>query len=409
MLNGFWRNVSTALSGVIIAQLIPIVGSVFIMRMYSPSVFGQYSAWYAIVAFVSVILTLRFETSLAIISDGIKRNRAVAFSVYIVVLVSVVFFGVTLFASTIFDFYENNSVMLYLLIPSSLLLSLNAVWQSWAAAEGDYKKLTYIRVFQAFILVLSQISSGLYSTKTESLIISFAVSSFFSLVVSVLLMGSVSYKVVFSSRLLKYYFKRYRKFPLFSLPADVLNSAVAQMPVIIVESRFGADVAGYLALTIRVLSAPIGILGKAVLDVFKRHAVLELRSKGNCTKLYMNTFVVLSLASFVFCVFMLFLSEQIFEIVFGPEWKMSGSIAVWLLPMFALRFVASPLSYMVYIVERQYVDLYWQGGLFVLTLLSLLLLQDVKETFVVYSGVYSLMYFIYLKMSFEFSKGSGCE
>ena len=42
-----------------------------------------------------------------------------------------------------------------------------------------------------------------------------------------------------------------------------------------------------------------------------------------------------------------------FGLIFGDGWARAGELAIWLAPMFALRFVASPISMVMHVVGRQ--------------------------------------------------------
>ena len=79
--------------------------------------------------------------------------------------------------------------------------------------------------------------------------------------------------------------------------------------------------------------------------------------------------------------------------------------ALWPLPLFALRFVASPLSYLFYVAGKQHVDLIWQALLLVLTLATLWLPADLRGALVAYSAGYCAMYGVYLLLSFRYSRG----
>src|SRR3546814_4688694 len=68
---------------------------------------------------------------------------------------------------------------------------------------------------------------------------------------------------------------------------------------------------------------------------------------------------------------MLLFGETAFVLVLGEKWRMAGIIAMWMLPLYSLRFIASPLSYTFYIVDKQHVDLAWQVGLLVMTVATL--------------------------------------
>ena len=73
----YWSSVGAVLSGMAIAQAIPVLGSLVIARLYAPSDFGAFSAWLGLVLFCAVVLTGRFETTLAIVEDGEPRKVAV--------------------------------------------------------------------------------------------------------------------------------------------------------------------------------------------------------------------------------------------------------------------------------------------------------------------------------------------
>ncbi|KJS27213.1 MAG: hypothetical protein VR76_09615 [Pseudomonas sp. BRH_c35] len=202
------------------------------------------------------------------------------------------------------------------------------------------------------------------------------------------------------------FWRRHSNCPKFGVPAGAINTAAAQLPLLIVASRFGAEIAGLLAMTMRILGAPIGLLGKSVLDVFKRHAATNFRARGECAGDYIRTFRVLTLGSFVFCVVMVFASEWLFAFAFGEVWRGAGTITIWLLPLFALRFIASPLSYMVYIAGKQHIDLLWQIVLLGVVLTTLSIPSNHALALQAYSGGYSILYVIYLWMSYRFSRGS---
>lgn len=394
--------------GTLAAQLIPIIGSIFIARIFTPSEFGKFSAWLAMVSFLSVIITLRFEAVLAIVEEGIDRLKAVFFVFLISIATSVVLFiGVVLGRnfSWINIYFPDSMVLLLTIAPAALFLALNQVCQMWAAAEGLYKKLITMRLVQAATLIGVQISLGLKYPCATSLAIAFAIAGVIGLGVSINLMPKFINIQFYSFPKLKSFWARYHKFPVFALPADSINTAVAQLPVLIVTLRFGSEVAGYLALTMRVLGAPLGLIGKAVLDVFKRHAVKNIQKAGDCRELYLSTFAVLAFASLIFVVATIFLAEDIFRVAFGSEWIVSGEMAIWLLPMFALGMIASPLSYLAYLVEKQHIDLFWQSGLMIVALINLNYFSSYESTLIAHSVGYGFMYIIYIFISFKLSKG----
>lgn len=407
-MNSFWRHVSSVFAGTVAAQLVPIIGSIFIARIFAPSEFGEFSTWLAVVAFVSVVMTLRLEAVLVITEDGMDRIRAV-YIVFIVTCLMAVLFALFMIVADrlpgIKNYLFDSPILLLTVIPASWCLALNQVWQTWAAAEGFYGKLNAMRLVQAMTLILVQIGAGLKYPTAPSLVMGFVIASGIAFVWSIFAMPKFIHSQFFRMSEFRNFLSRYRNFPIYALPADSINTAAAQLPILVIDYRFGHEVAGYLALTLRVLGAPIGLVGKAVLDVFKRYAVQSIQEKGNCRKLYLDTLMALAFAALIMILGTVFLAKDIFYMAFGPDWILSGQMAVWLLPMFALRMIASPLSYMAYLVERQHIDLIWQSILMVMTIVTMYIFASYESTLIGYGIGYASMYFAYILISYRLSKG----
>lgn len=404
----FWKHVSSVFAGAVIAQLIPIVGSLFIARIFAPNEFGEFSTWLAIITFASVVVTLRFEAVLAIEKDGVSRVKAVFVIFFVTILMAALLLFFMIISKLLLragNYIVYSPGVLLIIIVAALFLAMNQIWQAWAAAEGFFWKLNIMRLVQALTLVFVQVGAGMKYPTAISLMVGLVVASSIAFACSIMMMPKFIFNQFFKLAEFRDFFSRYRNFPLYALPADSINTIVGQLPILVISNRFGHEVTGYLALTMRVLGAPITLVGRAVLDVFKRYAILNIREKGDCRKLYVNTFIALFISAIILVVGIIFLAENIFVLAFGREWLPAANMAIWLLPMFALRMIASPLSYMAYLVERQHIDLLWQAGLLVVTVITLYTSASYQATLISYSVGYAFMYIIYIMISYRLSKG----
>jgi O-antigen/teichoic acid export membrane protein len=298
--------------------------------------------------------------------------------------------------------------MILLTFPAVLLIAAVHSWQSWAVAEGNFKGLNLIRVAQALIATITQILFGYIYPHPESLAFGYSLGSLIALLVGISFMP-INLNIVlqnnFFFRLINFWIK-HRRFPLFSLPADFMNTLSSQAPLFFISSNFGDDSAGYFALVVRVLGAPIGFLGASVLDVFKKYAASSFISKGNCHKEYIRVFIILLILSAITTIAVVFFSESLFALAFGNSWEKAGVLAIWLMPLFALRFIASPLSYVFYISGKQHIDLVWQCALFFITIIIFMNCDTFESSIKLYALCYSALYCIYILLSYKFSKGS---
>ena len=405
----FWRSVGVVLSGSVVAQAIPLIGSLVIARIFVPAEFGLFSAWLGMVMLAAVVVTARFEMALAVEADGAPRTVAVVATLAMVVLVG------SLLALVAGLLYWSGSLpgelALWMVVwwaPAAALVGVTHTWQAWAAADGSYRHLSSIRIAQAVVLTIAQIAAGLVAPTAQALALGHVLGLIGGIAVATLVMplrfSAASNRTLVCADFTLFW-RRQRRFPLFALPADAINSAAGQIPLLLIATRFGAEASGLYALTLRVLGAPIGLLGAAVLDVFKRNAAVSYRNKGHCRDEYLRTFWLLAVGALLLVVGVVVLADRVFVVAFGEPWRRAGTIAVWLVPMFAMRFVASPLSYVFYIAGKQHVDLIWQCALLSVTLWAFLSAANFKEAVLFYSAGYAALYVVYALMSYRFSRG----
>jgi O-antigen/teichoic acid export membrane protein len=405
----FWRSVGVVLTGTVAAQSIPLLGSLVIARLYSPAEFGLFSAWLGMVMMAAVLVTGRFEMALAVEADGAPRRFAVVATLGTILLVSFFFAliaGGVYFATGLLE--NVQPAMVGLFVPAALLVGVTHTWQAWAAAEGNYRGLSWIRISQAFVVTVAQIVAGLMSPTAAGMMIGHVLGTAAGIGFAIYFMPinplAIDARTECWTRLKSFWLNQ-RRFPMLALPADAINAASGQLPLLLIASRFGTEASGLFALAIRVLGAPIGLLGAAVLDVFKRSAASSYRDKGHCKEEYGRTFWLLAAGGVILALVVILVAERLFVVAFGEPWRQAGVIAIWLMPMFALRFLASPLSYVFYIAGKQQIDLVWQCVLLAVTIASFKLASSLECSIKLYAVGYSLLYVIYAILSYHYSKG----
>jgi O-antigen/teichoic acid export membrane protein len=406
----FWRNVGIAFGGTALAQAIPLIGSLVIARIFAPADFGMFATWLGVAALLAVMLTGRLEAVLPIVADGMPRKFAIWMTLATAASIVCVLSLLLLIALYFFPTFLNSfsRALIWLLMPASFFIASSITWQSWAAADGRFRALAAMRIVQAGAITGIQIFVGLLTPTALGLVCGHLFGVLIALLVAQWLMPlgrNELMRGIAPWEEIKKFWVIHHRFPLYSLPADGINATAAMLPLLILTNRFGAEFAGFFALSLKVLGAPIGVLGASVLDVFKRSSAAHFRKYGHCRDDYWRTFKVLGLGALAMTIFIFLLSEPLFVFAFGERWKYSGTIAVWLMPMFALKFVASPLSYVFYIAGKQHVDLVWQIALLIMTIMTFYLPSEGKAAIQAYSLGYSILYIVYLSLSWGYSRG----
>lgn len=403
-LSSYWQRVAVVFSGAALSQAVPIVGSLLIARLYTPDEFGVFAAWYGVSVVLNLFLTARLDAAFGLAADGAERGRLVAATILVVLGMGGVLGLLTWLIAGLWPMgvFGVPAALTVWLAPMCLCAALSVVWQAWAANNGQIRALNTIRLIQAVAVTGLQITVAWISASALSLAMAQIAGTAVAVGVAARLLPVGEY-LPRTGRELRAraidVWRKYWRFPLLAMPSDMINASAAQLPVIVLGARYGGEVAGCFALATRTLGAPLAVLGAAVRDVFIRDAGLEMRAHGHCRQVYRRTFRILALLSLCLVLVTLPLAEPAFVLVFGEPWRLAGVIAVWLVPLFALRFIASPLSYTFFLAQKQKVDLMWQSVLLGLVVAILYGFDSYRSTLIAYGAGYAGMYVVYLVLS----------
>ncbi|HEY5588348.1 MAG TPA: lipopolysaccharide biosynthesis protein [Candidatus Paceibacterota bacterium] len=414
--SAFFKDVFTLMTGTAIAQMATVLLAPIISRIYSPADMAVFATYLSFVSIFGSATTLKYELAIVLPEKDEDSVNLTGLSVFISFIISLLIFIILyFFGIQILNIISNKKIIttswIYFVPLAVLTIGIFNSLNYWVNRKSQYKRLALSRVTQSFGMLSSQIGFGFSPLKTSGLI-------FGEIVGRVSATCVLAYKTIKNDILLirqinatkmKAQFRRYKNFPKYSLPADLLNVVTNQIPVFTLNRFFTSQMLGNYSLMERVLGVPISLIGRAVFDVFKQRASIDYSTHGNCTVIFVRTFKTLVLASILPTLILFFFAPMFFKIIFGNDWEVAGEFARIMSILFFFRFTASPLSYMFYIAEKQHYDMIWQMVLFFTTLGSFAIgvfYKNVKIGLWCYAVSYSVMYIIYIWMSYRFSKGN---
>lgn len=412
--SAFARNVFTLMTGTTLAQAIPVMISPILTRIYSPQEFGVFAFYLALVSVLSVLATGRYELAIMVP----RKERAAAAVTVIALCASVLVSGILFLVVALFNrkiaalFNMSEHYQLFYWVPLSVVLM--ASYQAlnyWCNRRSYYRQMATARMSQSVSMSAAQVGVGYAGVGVFGLLGGAIVghfSAFLFLFVRVLKRDRQAFERLNLS-ILRAMARRYIDFPKFLIAAHSLNMASFQAPIIALGSMFGSGVSGFFMLTQRVIGAPMSIVASAIGDVFRQEASCAYAESGQCKEVYEKTFRrLLYIALPAFPVFFL-VAPEVFSLVFGAQWRVSGEYARILTPMFFMQFVTTPLSSMYMLAQKQRMDLVWQFFLFLLIILSFALarlLDSIEAGLYFYSFSYSVMYFINGILSYRLARGA---
>lgn len=412
----FVRNVVTMMSGTVLSQMLPILLSPIMTRIFSPTDYGIYGLYMAISGILNVLVTSHYNHAIMLPNEEDESVNIIGLCLVITVAVSILLsIMFQLLNKPIAIFFGIQSIAMWLYcVPLSVLLSgCYSALNYWTNKNCKYKRLAVSRMAQTIIMLSVQVVLGLIYKDVAGLLLGLLAGQ----LVSTLILFAQVWKddgQKFSSTLglNKIYSVavKHKSFAYYLLPADFINAFNNQVPTFLLTKFASAAEVGKYNFTQRILGLPVTFISSSLIDVFKQRAISDYNQLGNCRDIYKKTFITLALLGLLPLLIILFTAPSLFAFVFGERWRDAGVYAQILSVMFYLRLVISPLSYIYYIVGKQREDFILHILMAIGTMVSLYLgyqlFNSPKYMVLLFSINYSIVYLIYLSRSYMFAKGN---
>jgi O-antigen/teichoic acid export membrane protein len=405
-LSPFWRSVATVLTGALSAQALPMLAAPLLTRLCTPAEIGAFSVWLGVIAVASIGASLRLEMSMILERDAERERTCFGVVAYVAtVLALALTLGLALARMLDAPLLRQMSWAALLTIGiGSWMTAYTQTLLAYATSHNQFGKAARGKVWTAAAIVLAQLALLWAGVGGGALLAGHLIGLGAGMLATAMLLAPPTPRVgLLPDALQRAYLREHHAFWRFSLPSSLLNTLVGQLPLFLIGLRHGVLAAGLFALTLRVLGAPIALLASSVLEVFKSQSVRDYQRLGNCRAAYRYTFKVLLLLGLGPSLVLLLFSPDLFAWVFGASWRAAGELAQILAPLYFLNFIASPLSYVFMVAGKQKIELVWQVALFCMTLAIFLAPLTLHQAVHSYAIGYSLLYLVYLRMSYQCS------
>ena len=398
------------MSGTTLSQAIPIAISPILTRLYTPEDFGVFALYMSLLVIVSSFVTGRYELAILLPKNdddvkGIVKLVVMLLSFSCLLLWMIVFF----FNQSIARLFDHQEIAewLYFFPISIFFIGLYQVYYYLLLREKRFQNLSINKVIVSATNSTTQIVCGMSTLGGFGLLCGSLLSYILSIII-LMKHSIVSHFFDFQKVSIVSVAKEYRNYPMYDVPAVLMNNLSNQLPLLALGKFFGFGIVGAYSLMTKVLMIPIGLVSSGIVDVFKQRAIEDYNTYGNCRDIYVKTFKSLFIIGGIPFGILGFFAPELFAFVFGETWRKSGEFAQIMIPMMYLQFVISPLSYVLYIANKQKYDFYGQIFLLMTVLIAIacgLHYQSEIILLTVFSIGYANIYLVYLAYSYYLSNG----
>jgi O-antigen/teichoic acid export membrane protein len=357
--SGFIKNVATLTGGTVVAQMINLLSSPIIARIYTPEDLGNLSVYISIASIVGGIACLRYERAIPIPKDDNTAISLLALSLVITLWMAGVLWVIL--------FLFNDQIILWInapglkpclwLLPFSFMgMGIYQALSFWAIRMNAYDRIAQTKFSQSLGMVVIQIGLGLVNLKPAGLLIGDVVGrscGISTLAISTWKVGKDAIRVVSAQRIMKAA-NQFRRFPLISTAAGLVNSVNLWFPPLITSSIYGAKVAGQLMLAQIVLGMPTVLLANSISQAYfgESAKVLKNTQKEQMPLFRKILFRLVVIGTPVYLLIAI-ITPWTFYYIFGDKWMDAALYVQIMTPMFVFQFIGSPLSAIQDILQRQ--------------------------------------------------------
>lgn len=359
--NSFARGVSVLVGGTVGAQALMILATPLLTRLYTPEDFGLLAVYASILSFFTVIASLRYELAIPLPEADSEAIHLVILSLLILVLITILSAVVILITGdSLAELINAPQMGSYLwLVPFGVFfIGAYQIFNYWALRTKSFGNITKTTLSQSVANLAIQLSG--YKLGVISLMIGQNIGQ----AVGVLSLARPALKEPgfknWKWHDIKKIAIRFKDFPIFSTWYGFLNTASVQVPPLLFAIFFSASTAGLYALAHRVLAMPMSVIGRAVGNVFFSNAAEAYRD-NKLAALFETVYA--KLVSIIIPVVLVLAIDapNLFAFVFGEDWREAGILARWMTVWLGTVFVASPLSTMFMVLEKQKEGMYFQA------------------------------------------------
>lgn len=334
------------MTGNAVAQVIGFALSPVISRLFSPSDFGEFGTFSAVLTVISAGVTLEYSQAIML-----PKNDNEAFNLLVISVLSTIvialgcIFTYLAMPSLIGGVMPSHRALTIILLACGIAAAgINSTCQAWCVRAKAFRQTSTSQVIRSTASNSSQIIFGMCNFGAIGLMIS-------NVLADTAASGNLVRAVRGSLRDLKHSVNwhtikalayEYRDFPLYSASQRVVNAVSVGLPVVLLTHYYGLAVAGAYTFGMRIIWTPMSFVLSSLRQVLFQKACEAHRLGKSLVSIYVKVTLLLFAVAILPALGLILWAPSLFSFVFGAKWSFAGELAVFLVIWLLFAFCNLP-------------------------------------------------------------------
>jgi O-antigen/teichoic acid export membrane protein len=348
--SGFLKAAAKLSGATAIGQIISLLASLILTRLYIPDDFGTLGIFNAIIGQLTVIISLRYEWAILTPKEDEKAVNVVFISSFLTIIVTtIITLLITIMSPmTVATWLKVPSMAKYIwLVPiASFSGGMYQIFNYWALRQKNFSLISKTQISKSLWSNSIQIGMGFFKLGALGLLIGSVLNQFVGIfpLISLFIKTFDKYTANYSISDSITVFKEYLRFALSCVASSFFNYAAISAPVVLIAFYYDTQAVGLFALAQRLTSLPAIFIGSAISQVYFTHACeLVHKDPVELKRLHIRTSLLLLAVSLAMDVCLL-AAPWFVPLIFGNQWQGTGLMALYMTPMLLFTISVSPLS-----------------------------------------------------------------
>ena len=251
--------------GTILSQIIGLIGSVFIAKIYGAEAYGIFGVFLSITSILMIFNTLQIENGV-ITARNLDESKKLMNSLFIISFFLALFLFLSYnFLIYLLDFSVSNLAVVNIAIAASVVLSYNKIHESFLAYRNKFKPISTKKILSVAFNISFQLLLFL-KFKLMGLVFGFIISSI--LVCIYYFQKNLKYLKISSLKDLQNNILQHKPIIKFILPSTLINSFAVNMIPILIVTFFSLKDSGVYTLSLKIVATPLFLISSSISQVY---------------------------------------------------------------------------------------------------------------------------------------------